>query len=206
MSANHFIERMPALRRKGFVEAARDHFAAIQENESGLWGRGNLYTRVSGTFKMNMFYKAFGLPMPRPEAIHQSILSCLRGEEALDMCWIRNPIDLLGSFAGRIAVPREEWAEILGITARNMGRLLREDGGFSREFAHSPVAPNVAQVKEGDFYPRMPAPVPLGKGLAEGDMNAGTQAMLIRDVAYELSGRRPRPLKGCAADFEEALR
>jgi hypothetical protein len=206
MSANHYIERMPSPRREAFVEAARGYFAEIQDPETGLWGEGNPYTRISGTFKMNMFYKAFDIEMPRAQAVYGTILACLRGEEARDMCWIRNPIDLIGSLRDRIDLPREEWAEILAITASNMRALLRADGGFSRELAHSPVAPNVAQVKEGESCPRMPVPVPLGRGLVEGDMNAGTQAMLIRDTARSLSGREPQSLSRYSGDFERALR
>jgi hypothetical protein len=204
MSANHYIERKSAAEREAFVEAARLYFAGIQDPETGLFGAGNTYTRISGTFKMNMFYKIFRVPMPRVEAIRSSVLSCLREEEARDMCWIRNPVDLLASFRDRITLKPEELAEVLAITAANMKALLRADGGFSRELEGSPVAPNVAQVKEGDYYPNMPIPVRLGKGLVEGDMNAGTQAVLIRNFARELSGRQPEPMAGYAADFTKA--
>ena len=36
----------------------------------------------------------------------------------------------------------------------------------------------------------MPEAVPLGKGEIEGDMNAGTQAILIRYTLHELGGCR----------------
>ncbi|MNV60921.1 hypothetical protein D3C71_1534060 [compost metagenome] len=75
-----------------------------------------------------------------------------------------------------------------------MKRLLRADGGFSRELAHSPTAPNVAQVKEGECYPGMPKAVHIGAGEVEGDMNAGTQALLIRSVCYQLAGKKAPPL------------
>lgn len=118
--------------------------------------------------------------------MYESIKLALRTEEAADMCYIRNPIDLLSYL--KLDIPDEELYEILSITAASMKRLLRPDGGFSRELAHSPSAPNVAQVKPGEFYPDMPAPVHLGLGLKEGDMNAGTQAILIRSLCYSLAG------------------
>jgi hypothetical protein len=205
MSANHYIERKPKAEREAFVEAARGYFAGIQDPETGLFGAGNPYTRVSGTFKMNMFYKAFRVPMPRVEAIRASVLSCLRHEKALDMCWIRNPVDLIASFRDRITLRPEELAEVLAVTVANMKTLLRADGGFSRELEGSPVAPNVAQVKEGEYYPNMPIPVRLGKGLVEGDMNAGTQALLIRNFARELCGLKASPMADYALDLTRAV-
>jgi hypothetical protein len=75
------------------------------------------------------------------------------------MCYIRNPINLLSYI--NLSIPEKEWIEILQITVGNMQKLKREDGGFSREVGNSPKAPNVAQVKGGEFYPEMPSPVCL---------------------------------------------
>ncbi|WP_187768119.1 hypothetical protein [Paenibacillus sp. PL91] len=86
------------------------------------------------------------------------------------------------------SMTEEELQFILQTTLHNMSRLLRSDGGFSRELAHSPSAPNVAQVKEGEHYQGMPRPVYLSEGKIEGDMNAATQALLIRSLCYELAG------------------
>lgn len=102
------------------------------------------------------------------------------------MCYIRNPIHLLSYM--KLPIPEEELREIIQITLANMRKLLRADGGFSRELAHSPTAPNVAQVKQGEHYPDMPKAVHIGGGRVEGDMNAGTQALLIRSVCHQLAG------------------
>src|SRR5690606_36063868 len=106
--------------------------------------------------------------------------------EAVDMCYIRNPISLLDSL--KLPIPSRDLDEVVAITLHNHSRLKRMDGGFSRELDHSPLAPNVAQVKAGEHYPDMPIPVPLGLGLVEGDMNAGTQAVLIRYTLRVLAG------------------
>ncbi|MFC0215967.1 hypothetical protein ACFFK0_26565 [Paenibacillus chartarius] len=187
-----YLRQMDAEARKPYLEEALRFFERIQDPETGLWGEGSWYVRISGTFKLHTFYGTFNVPMPRPEAMYRSILYTLRNEQAIDMCYIRNPINLLSSMNAQ--VPEAEMEEIASITLRNMKALLRPDGGFSRELAHSPVAPNVAQVKEGEFYPDMPKPVPLGLGLIEGDMNAGTQAVLIRTQCYELAGLQAPPL------------
>lgn len=200
---NHHLLRMAESERKPYVEAAYRYFASIQDPETGLWGNGNLYVRISGTFKLRSFFRTFRLPVPNVERIYRSLLECLRGEEAIDMCWVRNPMDLLHSFRGELTIPDGEWREILEITYGNMKRFLKPDGGFSRERLFSPPAPNVAQVKTGEYYPYMPAPVRIGGGRAEGDMNAGTQALWIREIAYQLSGVRSEPLARFSGDFWE---
>src|SRR5690606_2759095 len=146
----------------------------IQHPDTGFWGEGTPYVQLSGTFKLHLLYKRFGMPLPRKERIYAAILHTLRTEKAVDMCYVRNPISLLDSLEAEI--PPDEMTEITSVTLDNMARLKQEDGGFSRELGHSPPAPNVAQVKPGELYPDMPAAVPLGLGEAEGDMNAGTQA------------------------------
>jgi hypothetical protein len=204
-SANHYVNRLPELRRTEYIEAAKAYFASIQDPETGLWGAGNRYIRISGTFKLHAFYHIFDIPMPNVDIIYRTILQTLREDEALDMCWVRNPIDLLGTFKNPLSIPRDELAEIFEITVRNMRALMRPDGGFSRELKHSPVAPNVAQVKEGEYYPNMPIPVPIGRGLKEGDMNAGTQALWIRHLSYKLADRTAGELKPYTDQFIEEL-
>ncbi|WP_372636310.1 hypothetical protein [Cohnella sp.] len=181
-----YIEQLTGAERDMYVQAALDYFADIQHPATGLWGEGAPYVRVSGTFKLLTFYSRFGIPMPRVHEMYRSLLNCLRHDEAVDMCYIRNPVNLLSSM--KLPIPAEDMLEIATITVRNVSRLKRSDGGFSRELGHSPVAPNVAQVKPGEAYPDMPKPVHLGLGLVEGDMNAGTQAVLIRWQLYELAG------------------
>ncbi|MGF7034322.1 hypothetical protein J2T17_005272 [Paenibacillus mucilaginosus] len=188
-----YIFQMNEAERAPYLQEAFGFFERIQDRESGLWGEGSLYVQISGTFKLHTFYNRFGVPMPRVREMYASILRCLRTEEAFDMCYIRNPINLLHSM--KLAIPPEEMREITEITLANMKRLKHADGGFSRELGHSPTAPNVAQVKANEFYPDMPKAVHLGLGLAEGDMNAGTQAILIRWLCYELAGLPVPPLE-----------
>ncbi|MBE1443082.1 hypothetical protein [Paenibacillus sp. OAS669] len=202
---NHHIAKMEEEERNRFIEAGKAYFASIQDPETGLWGEGNRYIRISGTFKLSAFYTQFGIPLPNVDRIYQTILQCLREDEARDMCWIRNPIDLLGTFGHVLTIPQEELAEIIRITIANMRKLLREDGGFSREIHQSPPAPNVAQVKEGEFYPYMPAAVPIGKGRIEGDMNAGTQALLIREFCHKLAGIEHKPIDQATETFLQTI-
>jgi len=189
LSCSHvYVKALERERQAAYVESALRFFERIQHPDTGLWGEGSPYVRISGTFKLHIFYNSFKTPMPRSAKIYTSILQALRHDEAVDMCYIRNPIHLL-SYLKPNMLP-VELHFILQTTIINMSRLLRGDGGFSRELQHSPPAPNVAQVKEGESYPGMPKPVYLGEGLAEGDMNAATQSLLIRSLCYETAGLR----------------
>lgn len=192
------LERLDPRRREPYEQTAFQYFEDMQSRVTGLWGGGSLYCRVSGTFKLHLFYSRFDRPLPRASQIYDSILKALHSEDAEDMCFIRNPIHLLSYM--RPGNMQDDLPDILSITASNMRKLLRPDGGFSRELAHSPSAPNVAQVKPGETYPDMPAPVHLGLGLKEGDMNAGTQAVLIRSLCYQLAGL-PEPKLPTGARF-----
>ncbi|MEH7386263.1 hypothetical protein V7147_12720 [Bacillus sp. JJ1521] len=189
-----YIGQMDKVKQENMIQRARKYLESIQDSQTGLWGEGSMYVRISGTFKLHTFYHKFGLPMPRVEKMYQSILQCLRTEIAKDMCYIRNPIDLLSYI--NLEIPDRELEEIIQITVDNIEKLKRPDGGFSREIDNSPTAPNVAQIKSDEFYPAMPVAVQLGKGLYEGDMNAGTQATLIRLQLHKLAGRTVIPIKG----------
>lgn len=185
-----YVRQLEPSRRELFLRVALDEFARLQDPVTGLWGGGGWYVRISGTFKLHTFYSAFGVPMPRVREIYGSILHTLRTEQATDMCFVRNPVHLLSYLRSHLQ-PDPAPAELLDIlraTKDNLARLLRDDGGFSREISGSVEAPNVAQVKAGETYPDLPKPVPLGLGEVEGDMNAGTQAVLVRTLCYRLAG------------------
>lgn len=195
-----YLGQLTKEEREPFLKEAFDYFASIQDRHTGLWGEGGWYVRISGTFKLHTFYNRFQISLPRVSEMYQSIKFTLRNDDAKDMCYIRNPINLLSSM--KLNIPAEDMREMAEITLTNLTRLKQRDGGFSRELAHSPAAPNVAQVKEGEYYPEMPVAVPLGLGLVEGDMNAGTQAILIRWLCHELAGLKPKPLPVLTRLFE----
>jgi len=204
-SSTHHLKRMNESERKPMVEAALRYFNSIQDAETGLWGGGNLYIQISGTFKLRSFYRAFDIPVPHVDRIYRTLLTALRTEDAIDMCWVRNPMDLLGTFQESLIIPDDERFEIMEITYANLQRFLKPDGGFSREVDHSPSAPNVAQVKAGERYANMPKPVNIGKGLVEGDMNAGTQAIWIRELCHKLAKLEYAPLSAFSEGFWERV-
>ncbi|RCW76738.1 hypothetical protein [Saliterribacillus persicus] len=199
-SSTVYIGQMDEKKRNACVDAMAHFLEEIQDPQTGLWGEGSLYVKISGTFKLHTFYKRFDLPMPNQEKIYQSIMTCLRTEKAVDMCYIRNPIDLLAYL--EVNMTNEELNEIAEITIKNMKKLKRSDGAFSRELKHSPKAPNVAQIKANEYYPNMPEAVPLSLGKVEGDMNATTQATLIRLQLYKFYKKDVFPVIDCDSLYQ----
>ncbi|QGH36558.1 hypothetical protein GI584_21985 [Gracilibacillus salitolerans] len=191
-SSTVYFGQMDEATQRKYVDAFAEYLAERQDQQTGLWGEGSLYVRISGTFKLHTFYRRYQISMPNQGRIYQTILHCIKTEEAIDMCYIRNPIDLISYIKPDIS--EADLKEISEITINNMKKLKQKDGAFSRELAHSPKAPNVAQVKQGEYYPNMPEAVELGLGLKEGDMNATTQATLIRKQLHHLWQKDPKPI------------
>ncbi|MFX3635232.1 MAG: hypothetical protein ACE3L7_10935 [Candidatus Pristimantibacillus sp.] len=188
-----YLSQLDEAQLRPYLDEAFSWFESVQDSATGLWGSGSRYVRISGTFKLHLFYDRFDVPLTREQQLFESIKQTLAEDEAKDMCYIRNPIHLLSYM--HISMSDAEILDILKATYSNMKKLLRADGGFSRELHRSPPAPNVAQVKDGEWYPDMPSPVCIGAGKVEGDMNAGTQAVLIRSLCYALAGIKEVPFK-----------
>ncbi|WP_235817561.1 prenyltransferase/squalene oxidase repeat-containing protein [Gracilibacillus timonensis] len=185
-----YVAEMDAEIQSIYVQAFADYLAEKQDKVTGLWGEGSMYVRISGTFKLHTFYRKYQIALPNQGKIYQSIWDCLHNEIAIDMCYIRNPIDLLSYL--NVHVSEQTLEEVVKMTIDNMEQLKQADGAFSREIGHSVKAPNVAQVKADESYPGMPAPVELGLGLAEGDMNATTQATLIHQRLHQIWDKEGR--------------
>lgn len=145
-----------------------------------MWGEGELYVQISAAFKIASFYTAFEQPIPCAPQIYSTFLKTLREGKVHDLCWVRNPLDLLKQLRPQLPpLPASERAEIIEITRRNLALFAQSDGGWSREIGRSPAAPNS---------------VILSQGFAESDMNASSQVVhLIRPMLLELAESRVQP-------------
>jgi hypothetical protein len=145
-----------------------------QDGDTGMWGDGRPFIKLSGAFKLCLFYRKMNLPMPKADRIFDYLLETLKTDIAEDFCWVRNPVDLLSVLLEQIPQPEKAILDqIYKTTLENMSVFLKNDGGFSRGRENSLAMPN-NQI--------------LGKGLAEGDMNAGTQAIRIRMLFHKIYG------------------
>ncbi|HYH05223.1 MAG TPA: hypothetical protein VEC37_19195 [Bacillota bacterium] len=168
-----YLRAMPPTESGKYIESICNYLLEHQDPQTGLWGEGRPYVRISGAFKLALFYRDLGKPMPQAERIYQSLLDTLHHDVSEDMCWTRNPMDLLLVLQKQLGrVSETELLDILTITYNNLKQYQKPDGGFSRHVQASLVTPNN---------------VPLGKGLVEGDMNASTQALRIRMLAHQVA-------------------
>ncbi len=184
-----FIEHLPEKEKQAYLDAVVDFLAEKQDPETGMWGGGRPYIRISGVFKLMLFYRRFNIPLPGAREILASLFQALRADTSEDMCWTRNSVEVLAALKYQISgIPRADIAECFEITLKNLGRYLKADGGFSRHLESSMESPNE---------------MPLGLGLAEGDMNAGTQALRVRNLCYGIAGEKAGPLREFIENFFE---
>lgn len=166
------------------------NLAERQNLETGLWGSGTLTNQISGAFKASSFYRTFKHEMPNVDKIYKRALYCLRTKKAEDFCFVRNPVNLIYNIRKSLStpIPKAEIEEIVGISISRMRCFLKPDGGFSRKKEMSLIAPNG---------------IPLGKGRVEGDLNAGVQALIVRDQLLRLANIQPHPLSQRIQFYEE---
>lgn len=190
-AAGIFIRQLPEGERTVLLNLVWDYLETHQDPVTGMWGGGRPYIRLSGAFKLALFYDMFHKEIPRADRIYQSVLKTLREDVSEDMCWTRNPMDLLRVLHYQLgSYPEKDLTEVIEITYRNLKQYLKPDGGFSRHPDRSLETPNNVQ---------------LGKGLVEGDMNAGTQAVRIRSLCYSLAGVQARTLAEYTKGFYEKV-
>lgn len=177
------IALLPPDRQAALVEAALASVRSRQHPRTGFAGGGSPYVQLSGSFKLALFCRVFGRPLPMAPEIYASSLTCLREEICEDACWLRNPLELIEILQPQLGreLPASERREIVAISAANARRFARSDGGFSRQLSGAPAAPNDDVV--------------LGLGLAEGDLNASVQLVtIVRPALYGFAGRPTPPL------------
>jgi hypothetical protein len=186
-----FLEHLPEKEQREYLNAVLEFLTAKQDPQTGMWGEGRPYIKISGVFKLILLYRRFNILLPRPEEILASLFETLRTDTSEDMCWTRNSIEVLAALQYQISdISQDDILECFDITLKNLERYLKADGGFSRHVETSLESPNE---------------MPLGLGLAEGDMNAGTQALRIRNLCYAIAGKNAEPLKEYIGDFYEKI-
>ncbi|BCW44948.1 hypothetical protein [Arthrobacter sp. StoSoilB5] len=185
------IRLLPQAQQEARVAQAIAYVRSRQDTATGHAGGGTPYVVLSGSFKLALFCRDFGRPVPLAQQIYASTLECIREEDCLDACWLRNPIELVEVLAPQIGgIPPSELADIVRISAVNASAFLEPDGGFSRKIGQSSASPNEIR---------------LGLGAAEGDWNASTQlAARVRPALYRLAGQK-QPALPWSNDFGQAL-
>lgn len=177
---------LPADLREILVDSALCEVQSRQDPATGFAGDGVPYNRLSGAFKLALFCRQVGRPLPLAHEIYNASFAVIRTEECTDACWLRNPVELIDVLGEQMGgIPETDLAELVRVTTENSARFLRPDGGFSRHVGRSVPAPN---------------DVRLGLGLDEGDLNATHQFVkTVRPTLYRLAGVEAPPLPRPAA-------
>lgn len=186
------FSNLPSEQREPLLQNLFSYLVTIQSPQTGLWGTDPAminFNYVSGGFKIAMVYDHFHRAVPQPDALYRSTLECLRTQTPDRYTFVRNPLSLIDYIMPILAQPATaaERLEIIDITIRNNAQFLKSDGGFSRY-------PGAGY--KGDV------PAVWSAGLAEGDLNSGTQAInVVRRMCYKLAGISETPLPGARSFY-----
>jgi hypothetical protein len=182
--------------RTRLVETYFEFLKSLQSPVTGFWGKDGTrrdYQYVSGAMKISSAFGFYKRPIPMPDQILESIVWVLKHDHNVESnyCYVRNPLTALDAVMPYLSTPptRRQIYEIIAGTTKHHRMFLQADGGFSR---------SSRRAFRGEY------PLVVGKGLAEGDTNAGTQAMhTVRRVCYKLAGKNMPELSGATNFYSQ---
>ena len=181
-SQKGFLLGLPAEKRAPLVKFIYDYVKARQDPQTGMVGGDEPIIRISGMAKFGWFCKAFGLPIPRADADYAFVMDWYRSTPEVEtMTMIRNPIHHLVDLQPYLSSPMPEADK--GLVVRETARLMRDfhqkDGAFAMKKKAFPLRPNDMMKSIGTS--KQP----------QSDLNGTSQALVIRQKAYEMRGIAP---------------
>jgi hypothetical protein len=185
---SEFLRYIDGQRRSRYLETIWAYLEGTQDPDTGFWGRGSGYTRLSGAMKIKSVYYGYDRPMPRALQIFRSMIACMTSETTPNVMPIRNALENMSTFLAhataeeRIEMRRSIPRAVL-IASNLLPQFLRTDGGFSWGFER-------ATAHTGGHK--------IGGGRAEGDTIGSSGALLIRNFSWQLSGL---PIKSLNQDY-----
>jgi hypothetical protein len=178
---------LPEPERKRYTDAVVE-FLLERQFESGFWSPDFDFNAASGAFKVGLVFSAFGMRLPNPERIVDSIFKCYRESVTSSPYFVRNPISVMNQMAAYSPELAEKIKQgilenVDAVTA-SFGEFLCPDGAFSARKGKSMVS----------F-----GGVVGSHGLFEGDIDATAMMCTARRELYRLLGLTASPLP--APDF-----
>jgi hypothetical protein len=73
-----FLRQLNEADRSVLLNLVWDYLETHQDSETGMWGGGRPYIKLSGAFKLALFYGSLRRKFPRAGRTYQSILKTLR--------------------------------------------------------------------------------------------------------------------------------
>lgn len=186
-SSQQYIAMLPEPERKRYTDAVVE-FLLERQFESGFWSPDFDFNAASGAFKVGLVFSAFGMRLPNPERIVDSIFKCYRESVTSSPYFVRNPISVMNQMAAYSPELAERIKQgildnVDAVTA-SFGEFLCPDGAFSARKGKSMVS----------F-----GGVVGSHGLFEGDIDATAMMCTARRELYRLLGLTVSPLP--APDF-----
>ncbi len=92
-AGNMMAAQSAQVKAAGLAEVAADYLNAIQNPETGLWGKHGSYMGINALLKITAFYTAIDRPILNAEAAANSAIECIcadMDEKAATVCWQYN--------------------------------------------------------------------------------------------------------------------
>lgn len=181
-SSQQYLAMLPDAERRIYTDAVVE-FLNDRQFESGLWSPDFDFNAASGAFKVGLVYSAFGMRLPNPERIVDSIFRCYRESKTTSPYFVRNPISVMNQMADYSPALAQRIKQgildnIDAVTA-SFGEFLCPDGAFSARKGQSMIS----------F-----GGVVGSHGLFEGDIDATAMMLIARRELYQLLGLSATPL------------
>lgn len=180
-AANNVAAARTEILNLGLADILYEFIEAIQNPETGLWGRGRTYEEVSAAMKLSSYYTT--RPYPHARKMVESTIYAVENYSPTSIVFVRNPVDLINTavLSGQVgydpeieALLQEHLPQIIRKAKENLLRFKQADHGFSYRLTGSAPRSQGATVS---------------LGLPEGDMNAlmaGVHATIVN--LYQIVG------------------
>ncbi|GHC13320.1 hypothetical protein [Cerasicoccus arenae] len=189
-SQQTLINSLPEPYRTTIIDKAIAYISERQEANTGLIGGGTPEVRLSGAFKLVLFFRAMKRPIPHTEEIQKTVIEWLESEpETEKIYFVRNTIDMLDILVEETGqnLTNEQMVAVINFATRELKRYLQSDGGFSRFTYGFYISPNDLYLSDADRIPAQAGP--------QGQLNGTTMAIRTRAALYTLAGRKTPSLR-----------
>ena len=175
-SSQQYLAMLPEPERRRYSDAVIE-WLLERQFESGFWSPDFDFNAASGAFKVGLVFSAFGMRLPNPERIVDSIFKCYRESVTSSPYFVRNPISVMNQMAdyspGIAEKIKQGILDNIDAVTASFGEFLCPDGAFSARKGKSMVS----------F-----GGVVGSHGLFEGDIDATAMMLTARRELYQLLG------------------
>ena len=182
------LKQLPADKQEAYIQAAVDYVNARQNPQTGLWigPASQRQEPADGAYKYLLFLRGVVQPMPRADAIRESVRAWWLNNDQLPVdiaTFVCNPVALVSRLGSDLSDPTWAESELLWIInwhKRHLQPYQRADGGLSGWLEQFPLW------IEGARFGQAKGP--------QSDMRGAAQSGVARNALYAMSGIPVPPL------------